>query len=156
MLDLVDDLGDDLAGRGPGGVGQQPVELDEQRDEVQVGLDAREHLRFEQQLAEVEPLDRIALQAPARPASGSSAGCRRASGPPTAPNGPSPPARPPPPRRAAPWRRTPPPRAASMRCVVAVELHGGCTAPAGGIAGVTEIVGAAEHQPPAAHAARDR
>ena len=62
LLDLRDHLSDDLAGRGPGGVGQQLVELDEQGDEVQVGLDGAQHLRFQQQLAQVEPVDRVALQ----------------------------------------------------------------------------------------------
>ena len=62
LLELAEHRGDDLAGRRPGLVGQGPVELDEQRDEVQVGLQLVEQLRLEQQLAEVEALDGVALQ----------------------------------------------------------------------------------------------
>ncbi len=39
LLELGNDLGDHLAGRGAGRVGQQLVELHEQGDQVQVGLD---------------------------------------------------------------------------------------------------------------------
>ena len=61
-LELRQHLADDLAGRRPGLVGQRPVELDEQRDEVQVGLQLVEQLRLEQQLVQVEALDGVALQ----------------------------------------------------------------------------------------------
>ena len=80
-LEVVEHLGDDLAGGRPGLVGQEPVELDEQRDEVDVGLDALEQLGFEQQLTQIEPVDRRRAGGSAPPASGSSGGCRRATGP---------------------------------------------------------------------------
>ncbi len=62
LLEVGEHLGDDRAGRRPRLVGEQTVELDEQRDEVEVGLDRLEHLRFEQQPAQIEAFDRIALQ----------------------------------------------------------------------------------------------
>ena len=52
----------DLAGGRPGLVGEVAVQLDEQRDEVDVGLDALEQFGFEQQLAQIEPLDGVALE----------------------------------------------------------------------------------------------
>ncbi len=58
----IEHAADDLAGGGPGLVGQEAVELDERADEVHVGLELGEQLRFEQQVGEIEPLDRIALQ----------------------------------------------------------------------------------------------
>ena len=61
-LELRQDLADDLAGRRPGLVGQRPVELDEQRHEVEVGFQLVEQLRLEQQLVQVEALDGVALQ----------------------------------------------------------------------------------------------
>ena len=42
--------------------GSGPVELDEQRDEVEVGLQLAQQLRLEQQLVQVEALDGVALQ----------------------------------------------------------------------------------------------
>ena len=60
-LELGEHVGHDGAGGGAGLVGQQMVELDQQRDEMQVGLDRRQQLGLEQQLAQVEPLDRVAL-----------------------------------------------------------------------------------------------
>jgi hypothetical protein len=50
LLDLLDHLGDDCTRRRPGGVGQQLVEFDEQRDQVQIGLDRLQHLRLQQEL----------------------------------------------------------------------------------------------------------
>ena len=61
LADLLDHLSDQLASSGARGVGQQSVEFDQQGDEVQVGFDGTEHLRFEQQLAQLQPLDRVAL-----------------------------------------------------------------------------------------------
>ena len=51
-----------VAGRRPRLVGQRPVELDEQRHEVQVGLQLVEQLGLEQELVQVEALDRVALE----------------------------------------------------------------------------------------------
>ena len=62
LLELGEHAGDDLTRRRPRLLGQRPVELDEQRDEVQIRLELAEQLRFEQQLAEVEPLDGVALE----------------------------------------------------------------------------------------------
>ena len=61
-LEVGEHLGDHLAGGRPRLVGEVPVEFDEQRDEVDVGFEAVEQLRFEQQLAQVEPLDGVALE----------------------------------------------------------------------------------------------
>ena len=61
-LDLLDHLGHQLAGRRSGGIGEQFVQLHEQRDQMQIGLNGTQHLRFEQQLTQVQPIDGIALQ----------------------------------------------------------------------------------------------
>ena len=62
LLEVGQHLGDDRTGGRPRLVGQQAVELDEQRDEVEIGLHRLEHLGFEQQPAQVEAFDRVALQ----------------------------------------------------------------------------------------------
>ena len=48
--------------RRPGLVGEQPVEFDEQRHEMDVGLDRPQQLGFEEQLPQVEPLDGVTLE----------------------------------------------------------------------------------------------
>ncbi len=58
---IVEHLRNDPPGRGTRLVGQHLVEFDEQGDEVQIGLHRIEQLGFEQQLAQVEPGDGVAL-----------------------------------------------------------------------------------------------
>ena len=52
----------DLTSRFARLVGQKMVELDERGDERDVGLDSSQHLRFEQELTQIEPFDGVALQ----------------------------------------------------------------------------------------------
>jgi hypothetical protein len=60
-FELGEHVGDDGARRGTRLVRQQVVELDQQRDEMEIRLDRRQQFGFEQQLPQVEPLDRVAL-----------------------------------------------------------------------------------------------
>jgi len=61
LLQLGEDPGDDVAGGRSRLVGQEVVELDQHGDQVVVGFDRLEQLGFEQELPEVEPLDRVPL-----------------------------------------------------------------------------------------------
>ena len=61
LLDLGDDLRHDLAGCRPARVGQEPRQLEQGGDEVDVGLHGRQQLRFEQQAPQLQPLDRVPL-----------------------------------------------------------------------------------------------
>jgi hypothetical protein len=60
-LDLRDDPGDDLAGGRLGRLRHEVVEAEQRADQVHIRLDRLEHLRLEQQLPEVEPVDRVPL-----------------------------------------------------------------------------------------------
>ncbi len=62
VLQPVEHLGDDLARRRLGGLGEHLVELDEHAHEVHIGLELRQELRFQQQLGEIEPLDGVTLE----------------------------------------------------------------------------------------------
>ena len=146
LLDLVDDLGDHLAGGRAGRVGQQLVELDEQGDQVQIGFDGAQHLWLQQQLAQVEPVDGVALQhlhhrrrKVAADVAEPTGDRRRRRPETTGPAAATTFARPGVVDRG---QRRVDPR------VVAVELHAGH---AGARGTVGAFVGAAEHHPPAAH-----
>jgi len=61
-FEIGEHLGDDLTGGRPGLVGEVAVELDEQRDQVDVGLDALQQFGLEQELAEIETFDGVSLK----------------------------------------------------------------------------------------------
>ena len=61
VLEIGEDPSDDLPRCRPRLVGEQMVQLDEQGDEVDVGFDGLEQLGFEEELAQIEPLDRVPL-----------------------------------------------------------------------------------------------
>ena len=150
LFDLLDDLGNDLPRRSPGCVRQELVELDQQRDEVQVRFDGAEHLWLEKQLAKIEPIDGVALQDldhrrrevstdVTQPAS-----YRRR--------------RRPQPARATP-AATPGRRAVVHRgqccvdpCIVAVELQAGDTGTGAGVA--RDLIGTAQDHPPSSQSLR--
>ena len=60
-LDLAHDRLDDGARRGAGGLRHDPVESDQGADQVDVGLDRGQQLRFEEHRRQLEPIDRVPL-----------------------------------------------------------------------------------------------